>query len=62
VSPIPFTLIGSCGGFFKTGRVVKYPSGPHNKLLATICNAMDVPMTGYGAPELSGTLPELSAV
>jgi hypothetical protein len=61
VSPIPFTLIGSCGGFFKTGRVVKYPSGPHNKLLATICNAMDVPMTGYGAPELSGTLPELSA-
>ncbi len=60
VSPIPFCLIGSCGGYFKTGRVVKYASGPHNKLLASICNAMDHPVTGYGAPALAGTLPELS--
>ena len=62
VGPIPFLLIGSCGGFFKTGRVVKYTNAPHNKLLATICNAMDVPVTGYGAANLSGTLPELSTV
>lgn len=60
VSPIPFTLIGSAGGYFKTGRVVKYPGGPHNKLLASICNAMDVPVTGYGNAGLEGTLPELS--
>jgi hypothetical protein len=62
VSPIPFAMIGSCGGYFKTGRVVRYASNPHNKLLATICNAMDMNVTGYGAPTLAGTLPELSTV
>ena len=49
VQGIPWLLIGSCGGYFKTGRVVKFgtwigktgnyftaASGvPHNKLLAT---------------------------
>jgi hypothetical protein len=60
VNPIAFTLIGSAGGYFKTGRVVRYPSNPHNKLLATICNAMGVQVAGYGAPALTGTLPELS--
>ena len=62
VQGIPWLLIGSCGGYFKTGRVVKFgtwigkagnyytaASGvPHNKLLATLCNAMGVPMTGFG--------------
>jgi hypothetical protein len=62
VDPIAFTLIGSAGGYFKTGRVVRYPKNPHNKLLATICNAFDVPVAGYGAPALTGTLPELSTV
>jgi hypothetical protein len=62
VAPIPFCLIGSCGGFFKTGRVVKYANGVHNKLLASICNAMDVPVTSYGAAGREGTLPELSTL
>jgi hypothetical protein len=73
VQGIPWLLIGSCGGYFKTGRIVKFgtwigkagnyytsTSGvPHNKLLASLCNAMDVPMTGFGPAQYDGTLPEL---
>jgi hypothetical protein len=73
VQGIPFLLIGSCGGYFKTGRMVKLgawvgkpapyftsQSGvPHNKLLATLANAMGVPMTGFGPAQYEGTLPEL---
>jgi hypothetical protein len=62
VSPIPFLLVGSAGGFFKTGRAVQCSSNQHNRLLATICNAMDIPVTGYGAADRQGTLPELSSV
>jgi hypothetical protein len=75
VQGIPFLLIGSCGGYFKTGRLVKlgnwkgkpgdYWKGdggvPHNKLLATLCNAMDVPVQGFGPPQYAGTIPELLA-
>jgi hypothetical protein len=62
VSPIPFLLVGSAGGFFKTGRAVQCSSNQHNRLLATICNAMDIPVTGYGAADRQGVLPELSTV
>ncbi|WP_437328032.1 DUF1552 domain-containing protein [Sorangium sp. So ce381] len=48
VDNIPFLLVGSCGGFFKTGRKVKLGSMPHNKLLATLCHAMDVPVSSVG--------------
>jgi hypothetical protein len=60
VAPIPFALIGSAGGFFKTGRSVPFPNTPHNKLLATIANAFDIPVTSYGAAGKEGTLPELT--
>jgi hypothetical protein len=73
VQGIPFLLIGSCGGYFKTGRVVKFGSWvgkagnyytsqsgvPHNKLLATLGDAMGVPMTGFGPMQYAGLLPEL---
>lgn len=74
VGGMPFLLIGSCGGYFKTGRTVqlgnwagkqgeywKGDSGvPHNKLLATLGNALDVPMEAFGEG-YSGTLDELKA-
>jgi hypothetical protein len=62
VWPIPFLLIGSAGGYFKTGRAVKYPTNhPHNKLLATIVTAMGYPVDSYGGvPGREGILPELS--
>jgi hypothetical protein len=60
VGPIPFLMIGSAGGYFKTGRAVQYMNGAHNKLLATVCNAFDIPVTSYGAAGKEGTLPELT--
>jgi hypothetical protein len=57
---IPITLTGSCGGYFKTNKVFRYKGVAHNKLLASLCNAMDVPVTGIGAPAYAGDLPELS--
>jgi uncharacterized protein DUF1552 len=56
---IPITMVGSCGGYFKTGQVVRYMKQPHNKLLATICNAMGLMVPGVGAPQYAGTFPEL---
>lgn len=72
VGGLPFVLIGSCGGYFKTGRTVKlgnwakktgeYWNGdsgvPHNKLLASLSNAMDVPCDSFGEG-YAGTLDEL---
>ncbi len=72
VGGLSFVLVGGCGGALRTGRVVRlgdfatrsgeYWNGdsgvPHNRLLATLCNAMDVPVEGFGQ-NYSGTLPEL---
>ena len=74
VGGLPFVLVGSCGGYFKTGRTVQlgawqgksgeYWKGdgevPHNKLLASIGNAMDIPMDSFGEG-YAGTLDELKA-
>ena len=59
VNRVPFLIVGSAGGYLNTGRTVRYDKLPHNRLLATLCNAMDVPVTSYGAPGYEGTLPEL---
>lgn len=73
VGAVPFVLVGSCGGYLRTGRAVKlgtwatktgtYWRGDsgvaHNKLLATLSNAMDVPVQGFGASAHAGTLPDL---
>jgi hypothetical protein len=74
VSNIPYVLVGGAGGALKTGRVVKvgkwatatgtyWMSGntgvPHNQLLATISNLMDVPATSFGTG-YSGTLTALA--
>jgi hypothetical protein len=75
VSSIPFVLVGGAGGALKTGRTVgvgswasqkaSYWSGgatgvPHNQLLATISNLMDVPATSFGAAGYPGTLTALA--
>ena len=74
VGGLPFVLIGSAGGYFKTGRTVqlgswagktdqywKSASGvPHNKLLASLCSAVDVPTDAFGQG-YAGTLDELRA-
>ena len=49
--PAAFVLAGGCGGAFKTGRYLKYDKDPHNNLLVSLANAMDVPMTTFGNPD-----------
>jgi hypothetical protein len=44
----------------KTGQALHLGSEPHNLLLATICNAMDVPVTGYG-DNYSGIISQIVA-
>ncbi|HEX2872993.1 MAG TPA: DUF1552 domain-containing protein [Polyangiaceae bacterium] len=70
VASLPFVLIGGCGGRIKAdGRALKLgkwagkTSGwkeeggvPHNKLLASLSNAMDLPVSGFGAEGYAGTL------
>jgi hypothetical protein len=74
VNAIPFILVGSGGGYFRTGRTVRVGSWagkpgqywkagntgvPHNKLLASLCNAVDIPGDTFGDPKYPGTLTEL---
>jgi hypothetical protein len=47
---IPFVLAGSCGGYFRTGRYLKYDGAPHNNLLLSLCHAMGVEGSSFGNP------------
>ncbi len=58
---LPIVIAGSCGGYFKQGEYIKVTAqadtkndadAPHNKLLTTLCNAMGVAETHFGAPDL----------
>jgi hypothetical protein len=73
VNAIPFILVGGAGGALRTGRTVKlgkwnttgpyWRAGntgiPHNRLLASLAQAMDVPGESFGDPRYAGTLSEL---
>ena len=58
VGSIPYVLIGSGGGFFKTGRLVTFPNQvPNNYLLTSILHAMGMTgMTGVGDPKYAGDI------
>lgn len=49
---IPFVLIGSAGGHFRTGRYLQYSGLPHNRLLVSLLQAMGVPTTSFGYAEV----------
>jgi hypothetical protein len=56
----PHAIIGSLGGFFKTGELVRYPNGtPHNALLTAIAQGMGVETDHVGEPELDTGDPNL---
>jgi Protein of unknown function (DUF1552) len=46
----PYVLAGNAGGTLRTGRFVSYEGQglPHNNLLVSLLNAMDVPDTTFG--------------
>jgi len=71
---IPFLMAGGCGGYFKTGRYLKYAEsgnvggqrvGPgHNKLWVSVIQALGMPnnslgVASSGGQDLSGVLPRL---
>ncbi|MES1210390.1 MAG: hypothetical protein ABUS79_31005, partial [Pseudomonadota bacterium] len=58
VGRIPYVIVGSGGGFFKTGRTVTFPSQvPNNKLLTSVLHAMGMTsVTGVGDPKYSGDI------
>lgn len=54
---IPYLLIGSCGGFFKTGQMVTFASQvPNNQLLTSIAHAMGLQVAGFGNSKYTGDL------
>jgi len=57
----PYVLAGSAGGALRTGRFLQFTGDPpHNDLLVSLLNAMDVPTTTFGKPEwCRGPLPGL---
>jgi Protein of unknown function (DUF1552) len=49
VVSIPYLVVGGCAGFFKQGTCVQFPTNvPNNRLLASVCHAMDLPVTSVG--------------
>ncbi|WP_232293505.1 DUF1552 domain-containing protein [Stigmatella aurantiaca] len=58
---VPFVLAGSCGGYFRTGRYLKYTNAWHNSLYVSILNAMGVQTNTFGNPAYcKGALPNLT--
>lgn len=62
-SNINFVLAGGASGAIKTGQYLSYEGNvPHNNLLVSLLNAMDVPAKTFGDPEYcTGPLAELRA-
>jgi hypothetical protein len=49
VRSLPILILGSCGGFFKTGTCVQLPANaPNNQLLTSVCHAMDLAVASVG--------------
>lgn len=56
VASIPYVIVGSGGGFFKTGRMVTFPTQlPNNHLLTSVLHAMGMTsLAGVGDPKYVG--------
>lgn len=48
---IPFVIVGSAGGYFRTGRYLEFGGVSHNKLLVSIMHAMGVNQDNIGHPD-----------
>ena len=52
-------MAGGCGGYFRTGRYLRYSDAPHSQLLVSLSNAMgratdSVGNADYGHGQLPG--------
>ena len=50
---IPFMLLGSGGGHFRTGRYLQFGGLPHNRLLLSLLEAFGVEGSSFGHPDFS---------
>jgi hypothetical protein len=57
INRVPWTIAGSCNGYFKPGRSINANGASHNGVLVALCNAMDVPVSSFGDAEYGGELP-----
>lgn len=58
---MPYVVLGGTNGKFRMGRALSFASGtPHNKLLASIAQAFDQQVTGFGDAAYAGTLAGLT--
>lgn len=48
---LPYLMIGSAGGYFRTGRYLEYMSASNSDLLVSVLNAMGVEATTFGHPD-----------
>jgi hypothetical protein len=55
VGGVPWVMVGTCGGYFRTGRVVRTGGISNNRILASCSNAMGFPAGGFGDPKYGGT-------
>jgi hypothetical protein len=51
---IPYVMIGSCGGHFKTGQIVGLNGTPNNHLLTSICHAVGLQVASVGDAKYAG--------
>jgi hypothetical protein len=66
---LPWVICGSGGGYFKTGRYIKYPKNassgrglPHNNLFVSLANSMGIVTNTFGNPSCcTGPLDKLTA-
>lgn len=56
---LPWILAGKGGGYFRTGRLIKAPGTPHNRVLTSIANAMGSNVTEFGKSGYGGPLTQL---
>jgi Protein of unknown function (DUF1552) len=50
---IPFVLLGSAGGHFRTGRYLQLGGLPHNRLLLSLLEAFGAEGSSFGHPDFS---------
>lgn len=59
---LPYLMLGSAGGYFRTGRFVQFSDVSNNDLLVSVLNAMGVEAQTFGHPDyVTGPLPGLTA-
>jgi len=58
---VPFVIAGSGNGYWKLGRYLQMGGAPHQKLLVSLCQSMGVQVDGFGVPDITGGIPELTS-